>query len=677
MLFPLTIFLAVVFGADPFLVPTSGGFASPPSKYHYQAHYVLEFEESDSELIATLTTSVRFEDMDGNGVPLETIYIPVPDNAVFEMEKMAINGVRLESISDYYQEAEQSDIFIPSGGEFIVPNPNTPEQTTLVTYSYKLEFDDPAFLPVFYVPNVYGLVDYTLEIKSPHGYHAGLDVLDRSENKLTESRTSERNRSVYTAEYRELPYRYDEYIDWSSSEHAALRVTLTRDGETVLRDTPEAFTNWYLRQLQMPQFDDKIAAALRDNEPDKRQLAVLSLLARGPDYAHIVADLQRKSEARGTKRDNEVNQALLNMAEAYTAMWALRERIASEDEDELTALYDWAQHIRYVADHSEGHSIIPRDASDILSTGYGDCKDRSSILMALLQMAGYKSFLVLVKTYGQYEFDDVAATAFDHMITAVETEEGLVYLDPTSRYAPYGSVPASLAGRRVLLLDPENPRWEFISPPDNRDVSIEITGSLDEMSSMYTTVSFRSNWLPYIKRVLSRATNSLDRENLFSILVNDELYHISLNDFNLRYETDSLVVVNATADISEFVIQTDRATYVPRLPLVVQSNSLNRWSQNRGTVELGFLPRMNISLTLEAPGYTLVPERHAVDEAGIGSFLSTAENPGADKFTFEYVYQLERLNYNDESESNFIKFLTQVASSRSEVFVLSRSENHE
>ncbi len=113
-------------------------------------------------------------------------------------------------------------------------------------------------------------------------------------------------------------------------------------------------------------------------------------------------------------------------------------------------LHHWvAGNIRYVSVTLENGGVIPNPAHKVLERGYGDCKDKSILLQALLASLGIESTAVLIDVEPIYVLPPQPATAaFDHVIVFVPSL-GL-YLDPTAEYAKTGTLPKYLLGKPVL-----------------------------------------------------------------------------------------------------------------------------------------------------------------------------------------------------------------------------------
>jgi hypothetical protein len=138
---------------------------------------------------------------------------------------------------------------------------------------------------------------------------------------------------------------------------------------------------------------------------------------------------------------------------------------------------------------------VPQNVSDVIRHRYGDCKDHALLSHQLLTAAGFKSHLVLVRTYDELNHEVPSLDQFDHMIVAVERagKAGLDFFDCTDKASDLrGGVPSDLAGKDVLVLDPAKPRIEKIPsfPADastistNRAITIDAAGDVQAQETL-------------------------------------------------------------------------------------------------------------------------------------------------------------------------------------------------
>ncbi len=121
----------------------------------------------------------------------------------------------------------------------------------------------------------------------------------------------------------------------------------------------------------------------------------------------------------------------------------------------IKAIYNYvAQNIRYVGVEFGINGYKPHPASQIFRLRYGDCKDHSTLLIAMLRSVGIKAYAVLIPTTEIANLNERLPMpgAFDHEITAVLVHGKYIFLDSTAESTPCGQLPPSDQGRRVLLV---------------------------------------------------------------------------------------------------------------------------------------------------------------------------------------------------------------------------------
>ncbi|MFL5308770.1 MAG: DUF3857 domain-containing protein [Polyangia bacterium] len=125
------------------------------------------------------------------------------------------------------------------------------------------------------------------------------------------------------------------------------------------------------------------------------------------------------------------------------------------DRDKVRAVHDFVvQNTRYVGLEFGIHGYKPYKVTQVLARRFGDCKDKASLMLALLREVGVPSELVLVRTRRGGRLDPAPASLaiFDHAIVYVP---GLnLYLDGTAEFSGTTELPAEDQGVMVLRVGP-------------------------------------------------------------------------------------------------------------------------------------------------------------------------------------------------------------------------------
>jgi hypothetical protein len=113
-------------------------------------------------------------------------------------------------------------------------------------------------------------------------------------------------------------------------------------------------------------------------------------------------------------------------------------------------IYEWVgKNIRYVSIQLGFGGYMPHAADAVLANGYGDCKDHTVLLAALLKAKGIDSDVVAINLGTSYSVPAVPSLAsFNHVINWLP--EFKLYVDSTIGVAPFGSLDFSEYGKPVV-----------------------------------------------------------------------------------------------------------------------------------------------------------------------------------------------------------------------------------
>jgi tetratricopeptide (TPR) repeat protein len=125
-------------------------------------------------------------------------------------------------------------------------------------------------------------------------------------------------------------------------------------------------------------------------------------------------------------------------------------------EEKVRALYAYVSgQIRYVGVAFGVGRYQPHEASDVLHNQYGDCKDKTTLLAALLAASGIPSDAALIGAQIRFNPAVPSPAAFNHLITHLKVDGREVWLDSTEEIAPYGMMLSVLRGHQALVVPPQ------------------------------------------------------------------------------------------------------------------------------------------------------------------------------------------------------------------------------
>jgi tetratricopeptide (TPR) repeat protein len=157
---------------------------------------------------------------------------------------------------------------------------------------------------------------------------------------------------------------------------------------------------------------------------------------------------------------------------------------------------------RYVGLEFGIHGYKPYKSTEVLRRGFGDCKDKAALLVALLREKGIASELVLLRTRreGQLDPSPASLAVFNHAIVYVPALE--LYLDGTAEFSGLGELPAedqdSMA-LRVSARAVELVRTPMLPAPSNLaarawNVTVEPTGGARIREELTITGQAAHEW---------------------------------------------------------------------------------------------------------------------------------------------------------------------------------------
>ena len=182
----------------------------------------------------------------------------------------------------------------------------------------------------------------------------------------------------------------------------------------------------------------------------------------------------------------------------YTLDLGLRHKIRSlladtrTAEDSLRAVQRWvAQDIRYVSIALGLGGYQPRTPVDVVSTGYGDCKDKATLFVAATRYLGFRAYPVLLNSGERVEPALPSLAQFNHAIAVVERANGRIYTDLTADLVPFGELPDSDQGQFGLIVYTDGTSEQVTLPAAPPSANLNQTRMVGTLSSDgYLTASY-------------------------------------------------------------------------------------------------------------------------------------------------------------------------------------------
>jgi Transglutaminase-like superfamily/Domain of Unknown Function with PDB structure (DUF3857) len=178
------------------------------------------------------------------------------------------------------------------------------------------------------------------------------------------------------------------------------------------------------------------------------------------------------------------------------------------------AIYKWVQnHIRYVAFENGLEGFRPRQAAEVCSKRYGDCKDMSSIITQMLRMAGIEAYYTWIGTRDiPYTYTDVPLPIVDnHMIAVARIDNRWYFIDGTSPSSSIYLPPSSIQHKQALV-GISDTKYEILTVP----VADPVISSVEDS----TFIHFTADGIAGKEKVLYKGYYAEDVHN--ALLYRDE-----------------------------------------------------------------------------------------------------------------------------------------------------------
>jgi hypothetical protein len=318
-----------------------------------------------------------------------------------------------------------------------------------------------------------------------------------------------------------------------------------------------------------------------------------------------VADWYRKL----TEGKDAVTDDIRRVAEERT-------RGCATPEAKIAALHKAVRELPFVAVEMGNLNDMPHTAQEVLQQNYGDCKDKATLLRALLHAVGIDSDYVLVRTTdkGALDRELYGPADFNHVILAVKTPAGDRYLDASVAEVPTGMLPPRVEGAAGLLIRDQG---ELVTLPlsnaaDNR-IEIAVTADVNKEGGARgrLVMTFLGQAAVLQRGMLTHVPRDRYREALEPALAPRLGTEITIETVQIANLRDADQPLTLTADFSSPTFLQEAggrlAGYLPNF--IFQSNRFRTTT----TRSFPFLLRLEESIAVHLEATINLPDSLAVD----------------------------------------------------------------
>lgn len=353
------------------------------------------------------------------------------------------------------------------------------------------------------------------------------------------------------------------------------------------------------------------------------------------------------------------------------------------DLEKVKALYYWTQrNIKYIAFEYALGGFIPREANQVFKKKYGDCKDNSSILYKMLEIAGLKGHITWIGTRKiPYRYEEVPTPMVDnHMILSYFDGSDIYYLDGTGRNNPITHPSSFIQGKEALIaLDDSNYRIATVpivpaqmnSVRDDSQLKIQgnqLIGSAKTEISGY-------NKMDYISEMGNLNTKN-DRDSFYNQIFqkgNNKFIAQNITETN-KDDYDKSLIVNYDFTIGDYFKHLGDQLFI-NLNLNKYISQYRTAPDRKRDIEIDYKSHFSFETELIIPeGYKVeyLPESKNFGNEFIEASISYSEVDGKIEYKHTVTCNFLILDLNQQKEVNEV--INNVEKAYKEVVTFTKSQ---
>ena len=316
----------------------------------------------------------------------------------------------------------------------------------------------------------------------------------------------------------------------------------------------------------------------------------------------------------------------------------MKEKVAELVKDKKTDIekvesiyYYVSQQIRYmgITTEKDAPGYEPHDVKITFENKYGVCRDKAALLVAMLRLAGFKSYPTLIKV-GPKMDKEVPMIYFNHAIVCVELTPGnYTLMDPTDENTKQ-LLPSYLCDKSYLVAKPDGETLLTtpIIPADKNLMQIDTSGNLDVTGKLTANVELRFDGInDNAYRGLFSGLTPEDRQSFFEIVLRKiiptaKLLALSIFPENM-HDTSKPLSIKIRYEAENIFIMKDNIAMLP-LPwfgktigvinYVIKEAGLKKRKYPLETnITCGYKETLNIKFDNEGLTFKAIPGYTAVD----------------------------------------------------------------
>jgi transglutaminase-like putative cysteine protease len=297
----------------------------------------------------------------------------------------------------------------------------------------------------------------------------------------------------------------------------------------------------------------------------------------------------------------------------------------STEEFVLEAVRFVQDEVRYLGFESGLNSHKPHPPSQVFEQRFGDCKDKSLLLVSLLKMRNVKAYPMLVNTYLRHHVSDLPPMiqSFNHCVVKIDFSGDNIFIDPTisnqggdlrSNYFPtYG---------KGLIINDDSENLTPLPPPLESGVNEQqhfILSSIGGEAELTIRTEYRGSDADIQRSYFDNNDYQIIQKNYLTFYGN--LYADIKVSQPLKVEDNrskNLFTVTEYYKVTSFwkpIPQQPEKIYCEFYPQILETYfNITKLSQRNSPYRLTFPIKYNHEILVELPEeWTVTPERESIN----------------------------------------------------------------
>ncbi|MDR3626360.1 MAG: DUF3857 and transglutaminase domain-containing protein [Ignavibacteriaceae bacterium] len=354
----------------------------------------------------------------------------------------------------------------------------------------------------------------------------------------------------------------------------------------------------------------------------------------------------------------------------------------NDEVDKIKNVYDFVQTLRYVDVDLGDASLTPEKPDVVLKRKYGDCKDKSVLLIAMLKSLGIQSKPVLVLTHDEGVLDNnFACWNFNHMIVKAETKDGKIFwIDPATKYCKLGFLPYQCENLNALVLNDDGTSEIEYTPKNSSADNLEnlymkLDLSKPDSININVAVKFKGELNLKYKNRLSENTHS-EIMKFCKSMISEYFLNAEVTDYTIRNidSTDADLKLEFNAKSPNTMLKQGNPTFlsVDQFKLPVDLEWLGR-EKRTYDIEFGYPYTVFKTIEILLPENKYIVKDLPANTSYAGqalSYLRTFYNYGNEKIVGTEKFSVNQKDIKVEYYTKIKEFFDNIKAKSDEKIIL-------